>query len=122
LSGKVSYQGHPVLSGSVIVLNADGTARNGVIKPDGTYSVGGVSRGRARIGVLSPDPARARSILEKEKNQAKVNQLPGKDKAPRTRPGTGGWFPLPRNLGDPDQSGLECDVSSSRVQHDIEMK
>src|SRR5262245_41962740 len=42
VNGKVTYQGRPVLSGSVIVLNADGTARSGVILRDGTYAVEGV--------------------------------------------------------------------------------
>src|SRR4051812_10074770 len=56
LTGKVTYQGNPVVSGSVIVLGADGTARSGVIQPDGTYAVEGVPRGPVRIGVLSPDP------------------------------------------------------------------
>jgi hypothetical protein len=122
LSGKVSYKGQPVLSGSVIVLLADGTARESVIQPDGTYTVEGVSRGRVRLGVFSPDPARARSILNKEQNQAQH----AADKHPKvvhghTKPGTGGWFPLPPHLGDPEKSGLECDVAGSRVRHDIEM-
>jgi hypothetical protein len=122
LSGKVSYKGQPVLSGSVIVLLADGTAREGVIQPDGTYSVEGVSRGHVRFGVLSPDPARARSILKKEENQAQH----AAEKHPKvvhthTKPGTGGWFPLPPHLGDPEKSGLEYDVAGSRVRHDIDM-
>jgi hypothetical protein len=122
LSGKVSYKGQPVLSGSVIVLSADGTAREGVIEPDGTYEVPGVSRGHVRFGVLSPDPARARSILNKEENQAQH----AADKHPKvvhshTKPGTGGWFPLPPHLGDPEKSGLEFEVAGSRVRHDIEM-
>jgi hypothetical protein len=115
VNGKVIYQGRPVLSGSVIVLNADGTAEEGVIQPDGTYSVEGVNRGRVRIGVLSPDPAHARSILKPGVNQA--NHPRPDPKAARA-----GWFPLPRNLGDPEKSGLTCEVSASRVKHDIEMK
>jgi hypothetical protein len=113
LRGKVHYKERPVLSGSIIVLQEDGTARTGVIQPDGVYTVEGLNRGPVRIGVLSPDPARARSILKKEKPQAK----PG-----RTKPGTDGWFPLPANLGDPEKSGLTSDVNASRVQHDIEVK
>jgi hypothetical protein len=120
VSGKVTYRGRPVLSGSVIFLNQDGTARTGVIQPDGSYSVEGVARGRARIGVLSPDPAHARSILkppEEPKPDPRANH--GK---PPPKAGREGWFPLPTALGDPEKSGLECDVSAGRVGHEIEMK
>src|SRR5437016_3362903 len=50
VSGKVTYQGRPVTSGSVIVLNQDGTAESWVILPDGTYSVPGVKRGHVKFG------------------------------------------------------------------------
>src|SRR5438477_1667604 len=71
VAGKVTYQGRPVLSGSVIVLNDDGTAVSGVIQPDGTYSVEGVKKGRVKVGVLSPDPTKARSVLHTEAAAAK---------------------------------------------------
>jgi hypothetical protein len=117
MRGKVTYQGRPVLSGCVTVLNADGTASSGVIQPDGTYSVEGVKRGRVKVGVVCPDPQHARSILN-----PKAGQIQGKNTHAQTKPGTGGWYPLPRDLGDPEKSGLECDVSSSRVTFDIETK
>ena len=60
LSGTVTYKGRPVTSGSIIVLNGDGTARSGVIQPDATYTVAGVKLGRVKIGVLSPNSARLR--------------------------------------------------------------
>jgi len=120
LSGKVTYQGRPVVSGSVIVLNADGTAHSGVIHHDGSYAVEGVGRGPVRIGVLSPDPARAKSILKKEEPPPPADK-PGAAKAghPKTRPGTGGWVPLPHALGDPEKSGVTCDVNASHVEFDI---
>src|SRR5689334_8695397 len=66
LTGHVAYQGKTVTSGSVIVVNEDGTAESGVIQPDGSYQVASVKRGRVKIGVLSPEPARARSIVKSE--------------------------------------------------------
>jgi hypothetical protein len=122
LGGKVAYRGRPVTSGSIIVVNEDGTARVGVIEPDGTYSVEGVKRGRALIGVLSPDPAHARSILTPDANHAKEARKHVKNGAKAAKPKAAGWFPLPHELGDPNKSGLTCDVTSSRVEHDIEMK
>jgi hypothetical protein len=118
MSGKVSYKGQPVLSGTVTALNEDGTAASGVIQPDGSYTVVGVKRGRVKIGVVSPDPARARSILKKDENK----DAKDKDHRGHTTPGTGGWFPLPPELGDPDKSGIVVEVTSSRTQYDIEPK
>src|SRR5262245_32724591 len=114
LSGKVTYQGRTVASGTVIVLNADGTAASGVIHPDGSYSVEGVQRGHVRLGVLSPDPAHARSILVT--NRAKDDHKSTKPGRPTAKPKTPGWFPLPHDLGDPGKSGLGCDVTSSRCR------
>jgi len=119
LTGKVAYRGRPVISGSVIALAADGTARTGVIRPDGTYTVEGVPRGRVKFGVLSPDPAHARSIV-KSGEADRGDQ--GKRSHARTPPGTGGWIPLPREAGNPESSGVECDVASSRVEFNIDVK
>src|SRR5262249_36905900 len=98
--------------------NDDGTARSWVIMPDGTYTVEGVKRGRVKFGVLSPDPARANSILNTKgkKKAAAAKGTLGED------PAAAGWFPLPRELGDPAKSGLECEVASSRVRHDLDLK
>src|SRR5262245_20075499 len=86
LDGMVRYQGKTVTSGSVIVVNEDGTAESGVIKPDGSYSVDNVKRGHVRIGVASPDPSVARSIL-------KPQQKPPKGKARQPgKPADATWF------------------------------
>jgi hypothetical protein len=94
ITGKVSYKGRAVRSGSVVVRNPDNTASKGAIQPDGTYIVSGVARGRVQIGVLSADP-----------------KAKGRD-----------WFALPRRYGKPGESGLECDVTGASVQHDIDMR
>jgi hypothetical protein len=101
ISGKVTYKGRAVTSGAVVVRNPDQTATKGAIQPDGTYSVSGVARGRVEIGVLSARPRR-----DSPTRQAEMRD----------------WFALPRQYGKPGVSGLACDVTGSRVQHDIEMK
>ena len=115
LTGKVSYRGRPVASGSIIVLQDGGTARSGIIQPDGTYSVSGVERGHVRVGVISPNPAHTRSVLTVEANRARVGQK--RTHAAAYRPNNSGWFQLPRDLGDPATSGLECDVAATQVAH-----
>lgn len=115
LHGTVSYRGRPVLSGAIIVLNEDGRAHSGVIQPDGAYRVEHVGRGNVRIGVLSPDPAKARSIVKSDaddgKNKSRAKSAQGKER--------GGWFPLPRDTGDPQKSGIACPVDSGNVRYDI---
>jgi hypothetical protein len=120
LSGKVSYRGRPVTSGSIVVLHADGTAKSGVIQPDGSYSVAGVERGHVRLAVISPNPGHSRSVLTVEANRARAGHK--RTHAVAYRPKPSGWFPLPRELGDPQSSGLECEVVASRVEYDINAK
>jgi hypothetical protein len=100
MSGKVTYKGRAVTSGSVVVLNPDNTASKGEIQPDGTYTVSDVARGHVKIGVLSAEPSKG----------------PSGDKT------KAGWFPLPHPLGNPGTSKLECEVTATRFQHDIDIK
>jgi hypothetical protein len=120
LSGKVSYRGRAVTSGSIIVLHDSGAARSGVIQPDGTYSVAGLERGRVRIAVISPNPSHTRSVLTVEANRARIGHK--RTHAVAYRPNMAGWFALPRELGDPGTSGLECDVATANVEYDINAK
>src|SRR5438067_2401783 len=99
VAGKVSYRGRAVTSGSVIALSEDGTAQTGVIRPDGTYAVEGVKPGRVRFGVFSPDPVHARSILTGHPHPPKDKH----GKPTHTAAATPGWFPIPKELGDPEK-------------------
>ncbi len=103
VSGKVTYQGRPVTSGSVIILGADRQARSGVIEADGSYAVEGVTPGEVKIGVVSHDPAK------------------GRHQGKKPPPPRGTWFPLPPRYEDPETSGLGCTVGGGQVRHDIEL-
>ena len=99
MSGIVTYKDRAVTSGTIVVLNPDGLATiKGAIHPDGSYSIEGIKRGQVKIAVLSPDPTPS----QKRKQT--------------------GWFPLPRSLGNPGTSGLEVNVTTSSIQHDIKAK
>jgi hypothetical protein len=117
VTGKVTYQGRPVTHGSVIFLNADGTARSGVIEPDGCYSVTGVTPGEVRIAVLSRDPSSGRE----QARSARSGDRPKRGTAPAKTASTT-WFPLPRQLEDPAQSGLRCTVGAGHIGHDIDLR
>ena len=100
VAGKVSYQGRPVIHGSVTFLSADKTARSAAIGPDGSYAVEGVPPGIVKIGVISRDPSRGRTAVSGQTavRRHKAGAAPA---APMP-----GWFPLPARFEDPGTSGL----------------
>lgn len=114
VEGRVTYQGRPVVYGSVVIISADKTARSGVILPDGSYKVEQVHPGPVRIEIHSPDPAKGRGIPAADEEK----RPPGTQRG-ETRPG---WFPLPSRFGVAATSGLDTTVTAGRNQHDIEMR
>jgi hypothetical protein len=116
VTGNVRYRGRAVTYGSVIFLNADKTARSGVIAPDGSYAVENVPPGNVRIGVISHDPAKGRSIVRGQKPG-----LPGQQGTSTQEPAVKTWFPLPANYENPERSGLVCTVSAGQINHDIDL-
>jgi hypothetical protein len=107
VSGKVRYQGRPVVYGSVTFLSPDKVSRSAAIQPDGSYTVEGLTPGEAWVSVTSRDPAKGRA----RKGQGK--------EAPD---GTAGWFPLPRRFETPAGSGLSHTLSAGANAFDIELK
>ena len=65
VTGKVTYKDRPVLYGSVIIQNADRTARSCAIQPDGSYTVEDLHPGEVKIAVLSRDPTKALSEVRR---------------------------------------------------------
>jgi hypothetical protein len=100
-SGKVTYQGKPVVWGSVTLVAADGSVHQAGIEPDGTYTVSNVPVGSVKVGVESSAPP--------------VPGVRGRDgdargSVPPPAPPPGAWFPLPANLSDPAKSGLTIEI------------
>jgi hypothetical protein len=117
VTGNVTYQGHPVVHGSVTLLSDERTARSGVIQPDGSYSVEDVPLGTMKIVVFSRDPAKGRSLVRgQQPAQA------GKKTASSPKATVAGWFPLPPKFEAVATSGLTCTVASSHVSHDLDLK
>ena len=115
VTGKVRYQGRPVIYGSVIIRNADGTAHSGVIEPDGSYTVEGVGRGPVKIAVISRDPSKGRSTQLGEPGHL------GQQGVAQAKAAMKDWFPLPKKYEDPGSSGLTGSIESRRVEHDIDL-
>jgi hypothetical protein len=116
VTGRVSYKDRAVTHGSVIFLSDTKIARSGVINPDGSYTVEGVPPGRARIGVISRDPLKGRSVLSGKKGDKSNKSVPASGSS-----AAAGWFPLPRKFESPVTSQLTCTIDSRYVSHDIDL-
>jgi hypothetical protein len=110
LSGKVTYRGKPVTTGTVYVAGPDGVQAASAINPDGNYQVFAVAAGPAKIGVISLKPPAAPPRATK---RAPVASLP---------PPVAGWFPIPDLYADPLKSGLTTDLKSGPNDYDIELR
>jgi hypothetical protein len=110
VSGKVTYQGKAVPFGTVLIEASDGTACQGNIEQDGTYTVQGVITGEARVAVNSPNP-KGITLIYKDPN-----------KKPPPYPDVPGWFSIPSKYETTAGSGLTVTVRSGSNTFDIELK
>ncbi len=56
VAGRVTFQGRPVIWGSIILVGADGRSAVGRIEPDGSFTVTNVPTGEVGVAIISPDP------------------------------------------------------------------
>jgi len=101
VTGKVTFRGKPVTSGSVILYCPGNRIVRGVIGPDGSYSIPHVPAGEAAVAVRSPPVLPDGGYVNGET-------------APRGEA-------IPINYGVPDESGLTIRVGRGRVVYDIEL-
>jgi hypothetical protein len=120
LTGRVSYQGKPVLHGTILVQCADGTRLATNIKSDGSYSIEGLMVGLVKIGVNSPEPPDAAAHAAA---MAQAARAAGPAGAPANLPPVdkSKWFKIPDELGDPESSGKSATVTSGTNQFDIQL-
>jgi len=139
VKGKVTYQGKPVVWGSVTLMDQQGQYFSGEIDPAGTYEIPDVPTGPVKVGVYSPNPeatdkagakggkgaAGAKSgdpndPREKFMAQQQANNPP--EAAPnKPKPPPGKWFPIPDKFTDPTQSGLTGEVRKG-ADLDVDIK
>lgn len=120
VTGKVSYKGKSVVSGSVVLIASDGMPRYGDIQPDGSYRFNGVPTGEAKLGVNSPNPvpdprkvAVARAAGQRG-GRFQTDPITG---TPTSDPSL--WFPIPRAAGDPATSSLRATIRPGENTHNI---
>jgi hypothetical protein len=112
VSGKVTYQGKPLVWGTVQFEGSDGILKQANLKSDGAYSVQGVATGEAKVAVSSINP-----------NSSDFQPRVAKGRpAPPPRPAVKGWFPIPEKFDTPHKSGLTYTIKSGANTIDIELK
>ncbi len=107
VNGTVSFNGKKMVWGGVGLVAHDGSAHQGAITPEGTYTIPNVPVGPAQVGVTTFDPN------PKGDNEGR------RWKSPNLPPGA--WFPIPEKYADPVKSGLTVDVASGKPL-DIDLK
>lgn len=114
LQGRVTFQGKPVVSGTVQVFAVDGSVWTGDIATDGRYEVRGIPTGQAKIAVNSADRDQKTS-LEKISHGPRAKEGPARGGNPP------GWFPLDSKYADPAKSGIKTAIGSGSNEFNIEL-
>lgn len=111
VTGKVTYQGKPVVYGSVVMIGPDRLPKSGTIQPDGTFTVKGAKLGSAKVAVTSPPPPGVTvPKVAKSGRDAEEDRGSSTPVTPAPPEVLKNWFPLPDRFGDPDKSGVTVDV------------
>lgn len=111
LTGKITYQGKPVVYGSVVVIDASGTTKSGTIQPDGSYRIDNVRVGSVKVAVSSPPPPGTPAVGKQDPRD--TSDKPPEPPPPPAPPEViKNWVQLPNKYGDPTQSGLTGEAKS----------
>jgi hypothetical protein len=113
VSGKISYKGTPLTTGSIAFVNGDTVASAKIEK--GQYTVERAAIGPNKIGVTTPS-AGATQQMQKQ-SQQKVEGKSFSGEAPAE------VVSIPGSYSNPDASGLTYTVTSdSKQTYDIDLK
>jgi hypothetical protein len=124
VSGRVTYKGRPLPSGTVTIYDADSSVRTGQIAPDGTYVITEIATGSAAITVATTPPLPARELLHITKpppdptNPPKVSQV----KASGRSETAGRYVPIPARYRKLGESGLRYTVRRGNQTFDIDLQ
>jgi hypothetical protein len=117
VSGKVTYKGKALVSGTVQLEAADKTLMQANIGNDGSYSIPGVPLGEARVAVSSTNPQGPDSqpLVRGERGDRQPT-------TPKAAPPVAGWFPISSEYGDINKSRLTYTVKKGPNTYDIDLK
>lgn len=117
VSGKVSFRGKTVRSGSVMVIVSNHSKPvYGQISSDGKYTLENVPLGDAKFAILSPNPDES-GFGDRMGQLKKIKQRSRQSSTSDTE-----WFPIPDRYGDISTSGHGLTVNQGQNDYDIKLK
>jgi len=120
VSGKVTYKGKPLTTGSVAFIPREAPPVVGRIEADGTYVAHGVPAGEVTVTVTSLDP----SAVARAKGKS-ANDLPPEAEAAAAKasgPSNAGWFPIPDKYAHAASSDLKLTVKGGQNDYPIDLQ
>jgi len=107
VNGTITLDGKPLNSGFILFQPSEGTVQSADIQPDGTYTVGQLGLGTAKIAINVPPPPPS-----------------GPDGVSADAPGASNVEPvlIPEKYGDVETTGLTYEVKLGAQVHDIDLK
>jgi hypothetical protein len=117
VSGKVTFQGKPVVYGTVSIIGPDGITKSGSINPDGSFTVAGVGVGEGKVAVTSlkpPDGTGGGKAKGGGRDAGDDERKPEKPDPAAPPEVIKNWFPIPSKYGDHKQSGLTVPVGDGK--------
>ena len=112
VTGKVTYDGKPLVFGTVQFEGSDGSLRQANIDKDGSYTVRDVALGEAKVAVSSRNP--------NSSDFTPIQKEGSPPPPPRTE--VQGWFPIPPKYEATYTSGLTYTIKRGENKIDIELK
>jgi hypothetical protein len=123
VTGKVTFQGKPIVFGTVSIIGPDGITRSGPIQPDGSFSVSDVGVGEGQVAVTSlkpPDGTDGKAKRGGRDAPDQEEERGAKPEAAAPAEVIKNWFPIPAKYGDHKQSGLTIKVDGKPVTLDLQ--
>jgi hypothetical protein len=122
VTGKVTYKGEPVTSGSVVFYGDNGKVDSGLLDADGSYTIGRAPVGVVKVAVLASMEAKASQggkplgpPLGKGKPKKGYEEVkPSPEKVLKST--------IPERYKDPQTSGLIYTVASGKQVINLDLK
>jgi hypothetical protein len=126
VTGKVTYKGNPVSTGSITLVASNGTVYSGVLGTDGTFSIPDVPTGDVQVAVVGANPATGTKPPPAGRSAGGGGGGPtpgvgrggpapgGVETAPSETPPVATGPVLPPEYGDPRTSGLTAKIKAGQ--------
>jgi hypothetical protein len=116
VTGKVTYRGEPVPSGTVAFFGPGDQVASAPLRPDGSYAASGVPRGLVKVTVTTPPPGPSPEQLAN--NPMVQERRRGRNVAPVVEK----TVSIPTKYSLPGTSGLSLTVTEGSQPFDIVLK